>query len=358
MRRQAFVFALSSSFFLLSTAIIAAQKTVTAKVQSVDAANKVIRIDDLELEVTRKSKISIDGKKGSLADIKAGQSAKIVYDDSLEAVISIAVGAIADEATAEVVNISELKTLKNYTSHSLSSDALRIYWDGPEGQIWTAQRKSADSRFSNQTNLEITGRHPTVSSDELELIFVSKRSDGKKGEALHSANRSRKEDEFRRPTEISELVDKAGKSNLKNPFLSPDGLTLYFNTYREGQPPTVDYATRESNQEKWSKPKMLPLSKKADLTWPFVSDDGCTMLAFEAGQARLSVWRRDSIDDVFLREQIVSDSHGEMIAGRCPRFVVATNELFFVSNVGGEGGTRMSCITNFSSLAPSFLKAD
>ena len=285
----------------------------------------------------------------------------MTYDDALDAAISISNS--NGDATAELVQISELTISKMYSAQSLSEDGLTIYWDGPDTQIWTAKRKTGDARFSDQTSLQINGRHPTLSADELELVFISARSDGKKGESLHSAKRSRKDEPFRRPTEIAELLDKSGKSTNKNPFLSADGLTLYFNVFTDDKKVSAQLSTRSSAKEKWSKPKPLPVSQKEEvyLNWPFVSSDGCFMLCFEVDKekkSRLTAWRRDSITEQFVRQQEVTISDGESISGRCARYVPATKELFFAGNIDSESGARMSCITNFDSLVPFCPKAN
>ena len=362
MYQQRLRFAFLVTCVLISPGISGAEKTIKATVKSVDSNKNSIKFDDLELDVTRKTQIFIDGKKKTLADIKPGQSFKVTYDDALEAAISI-VSSDANEATAELVQISELKITPAYTSHSLTNDGLTIYWDGPEGQIWVAKRKTAEERFSEQTSLQINGRHPTLSADELELVFISARSDGKKGESLHSAKRSRKDEPFRRPSEITELLDKSGKSTNKNPFLSADGLTLYFNEFTEGKGVSAQLSTRSSAKEKWSKPKPLPFSQRGDvyLNWPFVSADGCFMLCFEVDKekkSRLTAWRRDVVTEQFVKQQEVTISDGEPISGRCARYVPATKELFFAGNIGSESGARMSCITNFDSLVPFCPKAD
>lgn len=101
---------LTLSFFaaccLASLSLSAAEQTVTGKVKAVDAAKNIITLDDLELDVSRKTKITVDGKKATLADVKKGEQAKILYDDGLEAAISIVVGdePVGDEeATAKAM---------------------------------------------------------------------------------------------------------------------------------------------------------------------------------------------------------------------------------------------------------------
>lgn len=92
--------------FLISTAASAAENTATAKVKAVNAAKNSITLGDLELDVTRKTKITIDGKKGTLADIKIGQNVKVTYEDSVDVATSLVVGDEPEEdgeATAKAM---------------------------------------------------------------------------------------------------------------------------------------------------------------------------------------------------------------------------------------------------------------
>lgn len=77
--------------FMVSSAT-AAERTVAGKIKSVDATKNSIRLDDLQLDVGRKTTITVDGKSAKLADIKPDQQAKIVYEDGIDTAISIAVG--------------------------------------------------------------------------------------------------------------------------------------------------------------------------------------------------------------------------------------------------------------------------
>lgn len=90
MRPHALATACLSTCLVMSTVATAAEKTVTANIKSVDAAKNSIHLGDVDLDVTRKTKITVDGKKATLDDIKAGQKAKVTYDDEIEVAISIA----------------------------------------------------------------------------------------------------------------------------------------------------------------------------------------------------------------------------------------------------------------------------
>lgn len=78
--------------FLITSSGAAEERTVTGKIKSVDATKNSIKLDDLQLDVGRKTTITVDGKAAKLADIKPDQQAKIVYEDALDTAISIAVG--------------------------------------------------------------------------------------------------------------------------------------------------------------------------------------------------------------------------------------------------------------------------
>ena len=87
----------------------AAEKTVVGSVKAVDADKDSITVDNVVLDVTRKSQITVDGKKAGLADIKTGQPARVTYDDALEVVISIVVGDKADDDEATMKDMKALQ---------------------------------------------------------------------------------------------------------------------------------------------------------------------------------------------------------------------------------------------------------
>ena len=78
--------------FLFGSIGFAEEQTTKGTIKAVDADKKQITLNDLELEVSRKTTITIDGKKAALADIKTGQEANVTYDDKVDVVLSIAIG--------------------------------------------------------------------------------------------------------------------------------------------------------------------------------------------------------------------------------------------------------------------------
>ena len=106
------VYAIFAVTFLLATAnSSASEQTINGKIKAVDAGKNSITVDDVVLDVSRKTKITVDGKKATLADINPGQQAIVTYDDSLEAAITIAIG---DEDKDQVVlfNANDLEGWK------------------------------------------------------------------------------------------------------------------------------------------------------------------------------------------------------------------------------------------------------
>jgi hypothetical protein len=76
---------------LISSVAPAAEQTVTGKIKSVDVAKNSITLDDLTLDVTRKTKITVDGKNATIGELKVGRSADVKYDDVLDAAITISI---------------------------------------------------------------------------------------------------------------------------------------------------------------------------------------------------------------------------------------------------------------------------
>lgn len=258
---------------------------------------------------------------------------------------------IEDENPAELIAITELSP---FTGFGISDDGLTIYFDKKGGEIWSAHRKSVEARFANEKSMQLNGRQPTLSADELEIIFLSERSDRKKGESFYVAKRDAKDGPFRRPAEITELLDKSGITTYKNAFLCANGRELTFNTYT-GDTSSLQTTIRPTRKARWSRPVSLPhgVDQHSNLTWPFVSANGCLLLCFEAQdkQNRLTSWHRNSIEEPFAFRRAVSLPGTDTISGRCPRYVAATDELFFLRFIE-PFVFQLSCIRNFTSALP------
>ena len=229
----------------------------------------------------------------------------------------------------ELVEVSELNP---GTYPWLSPDGLTVFWERKHDTIWTAHRENPEANFVGQKEL-FAGRQPTVTADGLRMVHVARSSGGPNEESLYTTERTSIDEPFRRSTEISELVD---QPKAMQPCLSGDGLTLYFTVGS-----VADYhlmvTSRQSLSAPWSTP--LPVSTinqtGEPLNWPFVLDDHLAMFCFggHGWQTNLSYWRRPSVQQPFVKLSNLS-VEGVPLVGRSPRYVAATNELFFTRFLG------------------------
>ncbi len=143
-------------------------------------------------------------------------------------------------------NITELSGL-NYDGHVnspwVSSDNLRMYYTR-EWRIMFTQRSSIDQPWSAGTvvsEFSTYSYRSRLTDDELTMVFT--KTDGSQGgEDLYIATRPDKISPFGNVRSLSELntsvSDDAG-------WISPDGLSIYFESTRNG-PCQLFYATRSS----------------------------------------------------------------------------------------------------------------
>jgi len=319
--------------------------TIDGTIKSVDAAKRTITVEtegkEKMLDVSSKVKISVEGKDANLDALKEGQKVKLSYHDELEIVLKIDVGKHEPKpvaGAAELVEIAELLAGPNASFPWVSPDGLTIYWEGwhPEGAFtWMAHRDDAESFFKDKQQL-FKGRHPTVTADGLEMLLLV---DG----VLHTTARVSLDLPFKRPSLIRELKD---QPQVKNPCISADGLKLYFNRHSGDSGSEFVVATRRSRDSKWTNPKHVPIQKdglEGNLTWLSLSNDRYTLLCSHEetarianGEATLMVWTRGTEEEAFSNYQYIKFPGMDALIGRSPRYVAATNELFFTRLVGED----------------------
>lgn len=93
----------------LGTILLAAEKTVTGNVGEVDLKKNSITVGEVLLDVSRKTKISIDGKKATLAELKKGQKVVVVYDDELDVASSIKAGVNGGDASSTAEEVKKME---------------------------------------------------------------------------------------------------------------------------------------------------------------------------------------------------------------------------------------------------------
>lgn len=294
----------------------------------------------VELEVSRKAKVYVDGAEASLDDLHVGQGATITYEAGLGVATSIqATG--AGEVAPEVVNLAEVNTKKRDFCPWLSPDGLTIYWvtdtpADPEGEIWSARRKDPGSLFAGK-RLVAYGRHMAVSVDGLTMYLVTRRADGRPGNSIHVARRSSNDEAFGRPREVPEL---RAVNTPRNLSLSQDGRTLLFNEGSEKDDTfRLSVTTRRSLQSRWESLKSLPVNmRRSDglVLCPFLTRDGLRLFCSLSRpgiepRGRFMVLSRRAANQPFAEPVFLQVPDVEEFVGWLPRYVEATGELFFCS---------------------------
>lgn len=346
------LFAVSVVLLVLCNVADAEILKIQATLKSVDAPSKSITVErngkEIKLDVSRKASISSNGSAATLEQLGAGQSVSIEYESQFEIVTKIMATGEAEDATSrELLVLSEINGEGSASDPWVSPDGLTIYWTS-EGSIWTAKRKDSQSFFEAKKRL-MTGRHATVSGDGLQMVLLSKRTDGQKGETFWASTRRSVKESFRRPLEIRELKS---QSNVKNPALSKDGLTLIFNR-NVGDQVQIAYSTRSSMTSAWSSPKPMPITWRGSgrLTWGSVSQDGQSLFCVVEGdpatseEGMLRRFKRSAPNTPFANPEKIQFEGITQLVCRSPRYVQATNELFFARRI--EEGWQLCVLKGF-----------
>jgi len=153
------------------------------------------------------------------------------------------------EPFTSVREISELnQSGTDVYSPWVSPDNLRMYYGKSPGKVMLSSRASVDDPWSpgvQVSGLTLAGGAywPKLSQDELTIVFHSTPdSGGMGGTDLWMATRPDRNSVFGNVTDLATINSSAGDGS---PSLSPDGLTIYFNSTRDGNQ-RVYKATRAS----------------------------------------------------------------------------------------------------------------
>jgi hypothetical protein len=229
-------------------------------------------------------------------------------------------------------------------SPKLSSDGLSLYFavtvPGFAEQIGVATRPDRGSPFGLGQSLEgvnLNGEGtPFVSLDGLSLYFYSSRSGGAGSRDLYIATRGSSSGAFGNVTPLSSL----NTPELDHhPWLSPDQLTIYFAS-GPANGNDIFRATRSSQSDDFGPPQLVSeLSSSSDEGGVTVSSDGLQVVLTSnrpggPGGRDLYIATRASQSDAFSTPQLLDalDSAENDID---PAFSPDGRELYFVSNRGG-----------------------
>jgi len=170
-------------------------------------------------------------------------------------------------------------------------------------------RAKADFTFGEPVNLGPTintaafENSPYISADGLSLYFASQRPGGYGSGDLWLSTRDTTEDDWAEPVNLGPLVN--GPSEEYQPAISTDGLELYFGRVRGDSPALgIDLwvARRDTTNEPWDQPVKLDLI--VDTTdseaAPSLSADGLELYfcfgKWDAPEISLAVTKRDTKD--------------------------------------------------------------
>ncbi len=173
----------------------------------------------------------------------------------------------------------------------------------PPVDVKTEPKPACDPAKPFQAPVQLTGAFlstgleyaPSFSADELTMYFTSGRpyADGSITTQVHiySATRPSIGASFDNPVPIDALN---GPTNDSDPFLTPDGLTMYFQSDRNADPGDIFFATRPSVGSTFGAPQAITaVNTTDDDTQPIVDGSGALWFASSraTGTGNLDIYR-------------------------------------------------------------------
>jgi len=155
----------------------------------------------------------------------------------------------------------------------VSPDNLRMYYhvESSSWQVKMSQRTSVNDPWSAGTvvsGLPSPIVYETLSQDELTMVFDA--PNGSNGRDLYITSRTDRNSSFGNIRYLSEINSSASDDS---PSLSPDGLSLYFSSDRNGLSQIFE-TTRQSINNPFGNPMLLPIDMPNGVAWPDISISG------------------------------------------------------------------------------------
>lgn len=231
---------------------------------------------------------------------------------------------------------------------SISSDGLLLVMTRTENQqgqmrsqLWWSVRKSERDPFPAATplppeiNSEGNDQTPFLSRDGLALWFASDRPGGAGRSDLYVSRRKSVNDPFERPVSLGPTINTADDET--SPFVTADELTLLFAV---GGPRQIFQAKRKSKAESFSAPQRL--ANINDMFWqefPRLSQDGMTLVLVVSkgggeGQ-RLAAASRPTVDSDFSKPVDLGSVNRGMMSG--PSLSGDETTLYFSTGAQARG---------------------
>ena len=222
----------------------------------------------------------------------------------------------ADYVFGEPTNLGPVVNGAAHDGGCPSADGLSIFFDsnraGGQGNwdIWVTTRETTDGEWTAPVNLGAPVNTSAwdgvaiVSPDGLTLYLSSDRPGGSGGLDLYATTRETKEAPWTTPVNLGSTVN--SPSDDWSPYISADGLELYFSSTRPGGEGGFDVwmATRVTIEDDWSTPVNLGpgTNSGADELVPSICADGlcfffCSLRPGGYGSRDIWVMTRATRDD-------------------------------------------------------------
>jgi parallel beta-helix repeat protein len=246
--------------------------------------------------------------------------------------------------------INELSILGNVYNPDLTADELTIVFSGvnlPGGQggldIWIANRPDTNSPFGNVTNLaEINSSaldaHPYISPDGLTLYFASDRNNASVSQ-LFKATRESLDAPFGNLEHLS-FFD-SPDSSVQYPFLSSDGSAFYFGKWKSGE--MMDIYVSYVSTPRWSQPvPVTEVNTEYTEGSPFLSFDGLSLYFARLGTniflyGRIYEARRDKPFGPFTSVREISELNQPRTHVLCPWVSSDNLRMYYHTEQSGVG---------------------
>jgi len=283
----------------------------------------------------------------------------------------------ADFLISEPVNLgAPVNSEGGAASVAISADGLELYFvseraaGSGSADLWVAKRPTTEDDWGTPENLGPTvnsdawDSEPAISADGLSLYFNSDRPGGHGEHDIWVTTRPTTEDDWSTPVNLDPPVNSPSWDS--EPFITADGLSLYFDSTRPGGYGDSDMyvVTRPTRDDPWGTPVNLGPGVNTE-AWegcPYLSSDGLTLLHYGFNRpgypGNVDIWvaQRLTVDDAWGSSVKLGPEVNCAAADTNPCLSPDDSILYFQSmRPGGLGGFNLWQV----SFSPIFdLNAD